>query len=182
MFGKKNISKLPRNSEKSADFKIEHDRCTLIIECKTALDNGKALSIMSPTDVAETWGRLYSACVQCSSSIKLLKSTNHSKTIIAIILLADNINTETLPFQCYATQTNIFRDLEIQHIEFMSWLTFQNALSLTSVSMFIDTLIERMNKEDITIEEISQLDLKQAEPSHNYEYLKERKAELKLDR
>lgn len=177
IFGEEKVSKLSKSkSSRSADFYIDLEGCALIIECKSSVGAFADLSVLLPNHVANIWTRLYDACVQCGSSIKNLK--NKAKPIIAIVLIASHITAEALPFQVYAARTNIFDDLGIEHIEFLSWDVLQYYLSKTSIKKFIARLLERMKDKNITIQGIMSLDIEKDVPAHNYEHLQEREVEI----
>ena len=172
IFGDNNVSKIPNDPAlRSADFFISLSACDLIIECKTAAGAYDTLSIMSPENIADIWSKFYRACEQCSASIT--KYQNNHKPIIPIVLIADHITAETMPFQTFAIRSGMFDDMGTRYIEFISWNALQHGLSGSSLEKFAEKLIERKNKDDGTVRDILTFNLDRDTPAHNYDFLKE---------
>lgn len=172
MFGEERVCKISEpNKSRSADFYVDFQNCSIVIECKSSMGAYTDLSIMSPKNIADIWSRLYSACEQCSATIKSLKK--NSKPIIPIVLIASHITAEAIPFQSYAFRSNIFRDMEIEHIEFISWNFLQYVLSKSSVEKFVTKMLERKSNHSPTMHDILSFELEKDEPAYKYEFLKE---------
>lgn len=179
IFGEERVSKISTSgNSRSADFYIDLDECVLIVECKSSAGGFADLSIMSPAHIAKIWTNLYNACEQCAASVKNVNVGSTAKPIIAIVLVATHVTAEALPFQVFASRSNIFNDLGIEHIEFLSWDALQHGLSKSSIKKFTNKLIERMKKKDTTIQEVMSFDLERDAPAHNYGHLKEREYEI----
>ena len=115
IFNADNVQKL-EGQGKHADFLISLENIDLIVEVKTMIGGIPDKSVMRPDHIAKMWNRFYGACVQCASS-----QTEHrqvGRQTISIILIADHLTAEYLPFQHYASLTGIFDDLGIEAIEF----------------------------------------------------------------
>lgn len=170
IFGNSKVTKIEGDKER-ADFHILLDECDLIIETKTRLGSYQSQSLMTPTNIADVWSRLYGACKQCASSIKKYKKP--SRPIIAIILVADHITVEAAPFQKFAERAGLFRDLNIDAIEFFSWNSMEHILSETSVTQFAVTLCRRWNnKESMQLQDLMSFEIERDTPAHNYQYFR----------
>lgn len=176
IFDEGRVAKIPLSEKPSADFCIDLDNCILILECKLSLGAFSNLSIMSPENIADIWSRLYKSCCQCAASVQNFRYQN--KPIIPIVIVSSHITAEALPFQFFAANSNLFKDMEIDHLEFFSWDAFQYYLSKSSITKFVEKLIERKNNTNATVGEIMYFDLDRDRPAHNYEYNKREEYEI----
>lgn len=171
IFGADKVKKIEDNGKK-ADFHIALGNCDLIIEVKTNIGSYEARSVMSPEHTADVWGRLYGACEQCAASMRVYRQP--SRPIIGLILMADHMTTETIPFHTLAERSGMFDDLGIECIEFLSWNALESTLSRTSVTKFTAGLLEKWkNKGQMQVGDVMSLDFDRDTPAHHYEYLRE---------
>lgn len=172
IFGDQKVSRIPSSqNSQAADFLINLPNCDLILECKTAAGGYGALSVMSPSDIADVWSKLYGACKQCAASVK--EYGKGKKPIVPIVLIADHITAEAMPFQAYAMRSGIFGDLESGHIEFISWNYLCTVLAAISVESFEEQLIKRRDDKSATIRDILTFKFADSSPTHRYEFLEE---------
>lgn len=172
IFGDQKVSRIPSSqSSKAADFLVSLPNCDLIIECKTAVGGYSALSVMSPSDIADVWSKLYGACEQCAASVK--DYSKGKKPIVPVILIANHITAEVMPFQAYAMRSGIFDDLGSGYIEFISWSYLCSALAVISVESFEEQLIKRRGDKGTTIRDILTFKFADSSPTHRYEFLEE---------
>jgi hypothetical protein len=171
IFGADKVKKI-EDSGKKADFHIALGNCDLIIEVKTNIGSYEARSVMSPEHTADVWGRLYGACEQCAASMRVYKQA--SRPIIGLILMADHMTTETIPFHTLAERSGMFDDLGIECVEFLSWNALESTLSRTSIDKFAAGLLEKWkDKSKMQVGDVMSLDFDRDAPAHKYEYLKE---------
>ncbi len=172
IFGNSNTYKIsPSPNCRSADFRIDLQDYILIIECKTALTDFVGMSIIAPNNIAEIWGSLYKACTQCSETIKTLDT---EKTIVPIILIADHIHVDTISFEAYAHEVNLFRDEGINNITFISWFKFLAELSNLSIEKFI-CRYNRIKNNPTTSSKVDPYIIQSSDEksAHNYEFFNE---------
>jgi RNase H-fold protein (predicted Holliday junction resolvase) len=162
---------------KKADFHIELDECHVIIECKSRVGSYKKLSLMTPKNISEMWGRLYEACKQCSKSANHYRLDNYKKRkpIIAIILVGDDLISEGIPFQNFSIESGLLEDLKIDFIDILSWDTLEYCLSKTSVKEYFSWMLD----EKILMNKIKKTGFKYDEPAHSYEHLRDIEEYLK---
>lgn len=180
IFGSENVTKI-NHPGKHADLHVKLEKINLVIEIKTNFGSIEARSVMDPKDIDGIWNKLFIASEQCSESIKVLK--NDEKITIPIVLIADHMTAESLSFQVFGYKTELFKDMQIDGIQFLSWNSIENCLSKTSVNEFENSIVDSYAQlSDATIADLLLLDFEKAESAHNYEYLTKAKDELKIQK
>ena len=114
---------------------------------------------------------------KCSESIKRL-ATPH-KINIPVVLVADHITAEAMPFLIFAHRSGLLKKLCIEGIQYLSWNALENSLARTSIEQFENTLID--NYEKLTNAEVADLltlHFEHSDPAHSYEHLSEFKSRL----
>ena len=178
-FKRENVQKL-KSKGKHADFLITLEHTDLIIEVKSMIGGMLDKYAMKPKHVAKMWNRFYGACTQCAHSKEEFKKNN--KKVISIVLIADHITAEYLPFQHFASLSGLFDDLGIEEIEFISWNALEYLFHKTSVTEFERALIKKWsNPEAMSLGSIMSLDVDRDTPAHSYEYLKDVENEIFKD-
>ncbi|WP_447970366.1 hypothetical protein [Nitrospira sp. M1] len=180
IFGSDSVSKIEHEGKK-ADIFLQLKKINLIIETKTAIASVEARSIMRPEDINNIWERFYNASVQCSESIKKLATP--AKINIPVILVADHITAEAMPFLLFAHRSGLLKDLGIEGIQYLSWNALENTLSGISIEQFEKTLIDNYEKlAHAEVADLLTLNFEASEPAHNYEHLAEYKKRLLISK
>jgi hypothetical protein len=175
IFGANKVFKIETNNKnKTSDFIVELSLCSLIFECKITIGSLKGSSVMKPSDVAEMWSRCYEACKQCSEIIKRL---DNKKPIVPIVITGDDIIRSPLSFQSFAIRSELFKDMQMQFVEFISWYELQKILSETSVEKFEKEMLRRQTDIRCT-GDIINFNFESDKPTHNYEFTKETEIEI----
>ncbi|MGB4107661.1 MAG: hypothetical protein WBK55_07675 [Alphaproteobacteria bacterium] len=176
IFSKDRVTKI-QSDERQADFLIQLEKIDLIIEIKSMIGGISDKFVMRPDHTAKMWNRLYSACTQCASSLKTDGTKN--KPIIPIILIADHITAEHLPFDHYAFHAGLYKDSGINAIEYISWNSLEDILSKTSIAEFEKALLKKWkDPARVTVGTSMALDLNRDTPAHEYQYLKDAEVEI----
>lgn len=176
MFGTDNVIPLEAD-DTHADYHVRLPNVDLIIEIKTNIGDFADKAIMSPRHIPKLWGQWYKACSQCGGSIRQMPPSDRLR--VAMVLVANDFVAQPLPFQAYANQMGIFRDLGIGAIEFVTWSKLETTLGQTSVAKFEEALIEKWQSAAPFAEGIMTTQgFERDEPAHNFEYLQEAEAEI----
>ena len=115
-------SKVPEG----ADVVINFENFDLIVEIKSNVSSMTVAARLAPLDIPQIWGRLFKAAQQCA---KTIAKRNNSRKNIAVIVVADNIVGECMPFTSFAEESGIKAKLGIDQIEVVSWKQFQDLLT-----------------------------------------------------
>lgn len=169
MFGTEKVTRV-EGAGKRADFHVTLDKMNLVIETKTNIGNFSRKATMTPAGVAEVWSRLYEASEQCAASLRQLKV--EGKPTLALILVAEHMTGEPMPFQAFAMRTGLYKALGLREVEFLTLNTLEYILSSCSLEEFQKVLSAKWTqKNPLAVGDILTLKFYRDAPTHNYEYL-----------
>ena len=170
MFGTEKVTNI-EGEGKRADFHVKLDKMNLVIETKTRRGRFSENATMTPVGVAKLWSRLYEASEQCAASLKQLKV--EGKPTLALILVAEHMTGEPMPFQAFAIRSGLYKSLGLREVELLTLNTLEYILSNCSLEEFQKVLLAKWAQENpLAVGDILTLKFYIDSPTHNYEYLK----------
>ena len=138
------ITRVPTGGSKSADFIIDTQEATFVIEAKKCLSGVDGKTIIRPSDLLSIWCRLLESYQQCSYTIKMdLTKQPAGKPIICLVLVNDMVFGEQAHFDLMVHHSDLEGSLGIEYIEVLSIDAFERIFQHGSRSQIVAEILEK---------------------------------------
>ena len=134
------LSRPHRRDSRSADFVIQLDGLTVVIELKKQLTSRRMRCAMTPQDIA-------TALIEANDAFSQINLTaaDYKRPVFGIILIDEDLGSEAMPFFHFARVTGLLEQSSVDRLEIISWPDLEARLLKSSLPALERTLMGRLS-------------------------------------